>query len=187
MKIGCTGAGGTGKTTIATMLAEKLNLPFFPSVVRGVYQSFGLTEKDNGSLTPDQMEILQLTILRARQEEEKKYTEFISDRTLIDHVAYAIYVCEFTKQEVERWRTVLEKNLSQYDAILYFPVEDGWFPEENDPFRSSSYKQALILDGLIATLMGRYTGPVLWMPKGSPQKRLKKALKDIDFYMREMK
>jgi len=48
MRVGHTGTGSTGKTTLAKELASILDLDYKPSAVRAVFAPFGWTEDQCG-------------------------------------------------------------------------------------------------------------------------------------------
>ena len=60
MKIAFTGAGGTGKTTLAKHLSEKWGVPYVGSVSREVMAEQGISsEAEQASMTDEQLLVLQ--------------------------------------------------------------------------------------------------------------------------------
>jgi hypothetical protein len=158
MKIGFTGAGGTGKTTVLKLLeGMDLALPVFPSVVRGVYQKWGLKETDQANMLPTDRWKLQRDIIMTRFEEEEKRTSFISDRTLVDHLAFCL-VRNWDVMPMEEYEALIYRAkpiLKRYDLIFFFPFVDNFNPPD-DGFRQQERTYHFLMDltmfGLIQKL-----------------------------------
>lgn len=76
MRIGISGCHNSGKTTLMKAIAEKYPAP----IITGVAHKF--TKTDRTCLDT------QYSILKALIKEEKKYDNFIHDRTIFDGLAY---------------------------------------------------------------------------------------------------
>lgn len=101
MGIGISGASGTGKTTIAQAIAQSTGVEYIGSVAREVYNSLGLTPRDNYSFSTRIM--IQEAILK---ESERRYVNakriFITDRTPIDFMAYLLADIQRETLEIEQ-------------------------------------------------------------------------------------
>ena len=88
MKIYFSGCHGSGKTTCARYVSEKYNLPLISEVARMV-----LSEKELhvDTLRYDMklVDEYQSQVFYRQLVEEAKYTDFVSDRSAIDNLAYS--------------------------------------------------------------------------------------------------
>lgn len=125
MKIAIVGAHGTGKTTLAKALAEKLNYRHIPDIVRQAYErKFVINEQ-----TPPET---QFWILSKQLELERNTEEpWVSDKSLFDNVVYGS-LCIADKEVVNVIRKIVLAN-ARYDLIFYLPIE---FPLADDGLRS---------------------------------------------------
>jgi GTPase SAR1 family protein len=124
LKIGLSGAQGTGKTTLMNVLrGSKViqsieGLEFLPEIVRELKAKYNIQINELGTLETEMMVMtthLQNLIGRKR---------FISDRCLVDNMLYATASTlpppeEYT--EFNKW--LVERMIPQYDIIFYIPVE----------------------------------------------------------------
>lgn len=113
MKIGLTGASGTGKTTLAKALADKYDLKIITNVARS---SPGA---DLGMLTTNSQKSNQFIIMHTLQFWSEQ-DNIVSDRTVLD--AY-LYTRNLSNLERKYAIELVKHNLRQYDLIIYCP----WF------------------------------------------------------------
>jgi hypothetical protein len=146
MIIGATGAGATGKTTVMEKVAEKLELPFMPSVVRGFFAEKNMPEGEK-ALEGKSLEFkfqFQLDLFYhycfKLEDMVKANLErgFVSDRTPFDHVAYIIYY----SAEIINLGTIhqiIDKAADAskvFDNIFHFPYPVSWSKDKDaDSFR----------------------------------------------------
>lgn len=87
MKIYVTGAHSSGKTTLARYVSEKYKLPMLTEVARAI-----LSEKelniDSLRYNLDVVDDYQTSVFKRQLEEEQKVSDFVSDRSLLDCLAY---------------------------------------------------------------------------------------------------
>lgn len=159
MRIGFTGTGGTGKTTVLRLISDRLEqahgIGALPSVTRSVFERFGLTESDQESMDPFQRLELQLAIMDARRKAESEAGGFVSDRTLADSVAYMLVRC-YQSMDAEMLESVLDElsqNLASYDLIVYFPIE---FVPEPDGVRQDGEAYRYLHDSVLKRLLADY-------------------------------
>lgn len=123
-RIAIVGSFSTGKTTLAEAAAEPLGLPLLPEVAREVAAEGFKLDKD---ATP---EVETLIFLR-QYRNELRHAEFLSDRSLLDAMAYAGWVLDNQerRREFALWDAcvdIAEHRLrSQYSLIVYLPIEFG--------------------------------------------------------------
>jgi nicotinamide riboside kinase len=127
-RIAIVGSFSTGKTTLAEAVAEPLGLPLLPEVAREVAALGFKLDKD---ATPETETLIFLRQWR----NELTHSEFVSDRSLIDVMAYAGWVLDNQprRKEFALWDECLaiaEYQLrSQYTHVFFLPIEFGIVPD----------------------------------------------------------
>ena len=164
-RIAFMGAGGTGKTTSAIMVAEALGLDRPESASREIYRENSLTETAVISLDPKEKLDLQLNIFDRKVTNDQKYS-YVTDRTIADHYAYCLAYCggfmpnsTFREYE-ESTRTLM---LSSYSYIFYFPW--GYWEADDDGVRSSVDAWQSQIDALLTGFIVRWGLPVVEVPQ----------------------
>ena len=126
-KIGIAGCAGTGKSSLARAIAEKLGIPLLESkaITRDILERDGYDYASGTQVerflasTGRQNEILRRTL------EQQQVAEFITDRTLVDLAAYV--VCEMHDKDTKTLGHILEtcrKHVEEYTHIFLCPWED---------------------------------------------------------------
>jgi len=153
MRIGISGAGSTGKTTVMRMVAEKLNMPMLPSVVRGVFARHGLNEKDQLNMLPSEAWELQHEIFEARIAAEHATPSFISDRTLVDHMAYCLFRASgaIPDEASDVYMEIMRDSVKAYDAIFFLRPLNVITTKE-DGFRQNGKGYEIAMDILMRGL-----------------------------------
>jgi len=150
MRIGHTGTGSTGKTTLAKELGEVLDLDYKPSVVREVFAQFGWTEENQRRATPAECWRLQEEIFNRKLYQDKHMgRDAIFDRTPIDHLAYCLFRCEsiLSEEQLKELEQRTQDEIRNYDIVIYHPIP-SWPPEE-DGLRETTYPYRVIIDNII--------------------------------------
>jgi adenylate kinase family enzyme len=89
MKVAFTGAGGTGKTTMASWLAEQYNIPYVGSVGREAFKQMGIeSEAAQETMSEQKLLELQWLIFKLLQAKRTQYPHFVTDRLIIDNYVY---------------------------------------------------------------------------------------------------
>ncbi|HVF54023.1 MAG TPA: ATP-binding protein [Actinomycetota bacterium] len=128
------GSFSTGKTTLAELLARRLDLPLLPETAREVVELGFKLDKD---ATPE----TETLIFLKQFNNELANEEFVGDRSLIDVMAYARWVLENQAPTKERalWdecEKIAERKLrTNYSHVYYLPIEfpivlDGLRPDD---------------------------------------------------------
>jgi nicotinamide riboside kinase len=152
-RIAIVGSFSTGKTTLAEAAAEPLGLSLLPEVAREVAAEGFQLDKD---ATP---EVETLIFLR-QYRNEMQHRSFVSDRSLIDAMAYASWVLENQqrRREFALWETCLDiaehRLRNQYTHIFYLPIEFGIVSDGLRPM-DPDFQQDI--DKRILDLLDRYS------------------------------
>jgi hypothetical protein len=155
------GAGGTGKTTTAEVVAKHLNIVALKSASRTVYEREELTEELCAKLADEQKFELQFRIFAAKQEMDKTNYTFVADRTLLDHWAYCLLYCAnfMPNKEFDKFEEGVRVHmLTQYTHLFYFPW--GYWAPAADGVRSEVRAWQSAVDALIAGYIQRWRLPV---------------------------
>lgn len=143
------GSFSTGKTTLAEILSDRLELPLLPETAREVVELGFKLDKD---ATPE----TEALIFLKQYNNEIAFPEFVGDRSLIDALAYGGWVLDNQppRREMALWeecKRLAEPHLrSNYSHVFYLPIEfsivlDGLRPD--DPLFQKD------IDGRIRTLL----------------------------------
>ncbi|MDQ4064552.1 MAG: ATP-binding protein [Actinomycetota bacterium] len=149
-RIAIVGSFSTGKTTLATEVAERLALPLLPEAAREVA---GLGFKLDKDATP---EIEALIFLKHFNNELSTY-QFVVDRSMVDIMAYAGWVLDNrprTKEMAiwEECERLAERRLrTAYTHVFYLPIEfpivpDGLRPDDPDFQKEIDERLVALLD-----------------------------------------
>lgn len=171
MKIGFTGSGGSGKTSVVTFLRGCYpTIPFLPSPARAIFAKWGITEEEQEHMSLEDKIALQNEIYEARFLQEIEYPNFMSDRTLLDNFAYHVFRCYqgiTTAEYVEFHKRTVE-NLKSYDHIFYFPMLEI---VEEDEFRYAAASYQTMIDSIIYAFLLKNNIKFHHVPHGTPEER----------------
>ncbi len=134
LRIAIVGSFSTGKTTLAEILARRLELPLLPEVAREVVELGFKLDKD---ATPE----VETLIFLKQYNNELSIPEFVGDRSLIDALAYAGWILDNQpyRKEMALWEEcerLAERRLrTSYSHVFYLPIEfpivlDGLRPDD---------------------------------------------------------
>jgi hypothetical protein len=165
------GAGGTGKTTTASLLSDEFELSQIPSASRVVYEELSLNEDQVLTLDAVSKWDLQLKIFEKKIWLDDNTASFVADRTLLDHWAYCLMYCagNMDNKLFEQYETTVRKHmLSSYSMLLYFPW-GHWYPATSDGVRSDKYAWQSSIDAIITGYCVRWNLPTITMPQDVDQ------------------
>ena len=175
-RIGLTGSGSSGKSSLAVELSKALEIPFVSSVSRSVFEARGLKESDQHNLTPVERFSLQKDIFAAYRSNLWTYITdgngFVADRTAIDHMCYMLYRCNdiITQADIESIEEFTRFNLSQFDLIVFCP--SGVVPLIDDGFREVKIGYQYLMDIAMRGLLEKMNKTYITAPLGSLEWRV---------------
>lgn len=126
------GSFSTGKTTLAELLARKLDVPLLPEAAREIAAMGFKLDKDATAET-------ETLIFLKQYNNELSYPNFVSDRSLIDVMAYAGWVLDNQPRRLENalWdecERLAERQLrTNYSHVFYLPIEFPIVPDDLRP------------------------------------------------------
>jgi adenylate kinase family enzyme len=121
-KIGICGAHGTGKTTLAKAVHELFGTPIITNLMRSFWAANGVADFEK--LPKDIRTIFQKESLLKQIESEESYTTgFITDRTVLDQIAYTKLSSNMIGVEFEIYEQLCKERLKTYTHLLYLPIE----------------------------------------------------------------
>lgn len=180
MKIGICGAESTGKTTLAKALAEELGLPLITEQARTVAQEMGITDL-NKEYPKYLWDRFQWRCLEAQIAAELEHRDFVSDRTVLDNLAYWLVDHAIPEGQIETlryWVRVTERlQTKPYDLVVL--VRPGRTKLDNDGFRHTNPGHREIMDYTICSLVGwamyMHTDLMVVDVQGATEQRLKQV------------
>lgn len=150
MRIAFCGASGTGKTTIAKVVSQRLNLPLNPVGSRSVASEMGYESPYDVDAFGRRSEF-QHKLFKFKKEWEYKNKSFVTDRTHIDNLAYSIVhdcVGTVTPEFIE---DVLRNSLN-YTHIFLFPVS-SFLKTEQDKSRLHDINYHLVYEWILKMIL----------------------------------
>lgn len=182
MKIAFTGSHGTGKTTLlndAKPILAPYGLSNVTEVARRIIQK-------GYPLNMDANVDSYIHYINDQLNAEKAMPEasiFISDRTLLDPLAYALVNKELPRPYIPDYFIEMMENVwllekERYDIYIYFPVE---FPMQIDNVRPDDEVYRLAVGKKILELLKKHKIPHI-IVSGTPKQRLDYLLNTIGEY-----
>lgn len=90
MKISFCGASGTGKTTLATYVADALGIPLNPIGARSVSEAMGYKTPYEVDTVPGARAEFQRRLITEKIAWERARDHFVTDRTPLDNITYTV-------------------------------------------------------------------------------------------------
>ena len=158
MRIAFTGTHGTGKTTLLHDVIEQRSnddsFGYITEVARGIIErGYPLNAEAN---TDSYIHYINDQLIAERNIAD--YKLFISDRTLLDPLAYALINRDLPRPYIHDYFIDMMKNVwllekERYDLYIHFPVE---FPMMFDGVRPADEEYRISIDRMINRLLNEY-------------------------------
>lgn len=157
MKIYFTGAHSTGKTTLARYVSETYKLPMITESARIILSE---RELNVDSLRSDinSVDSYQTEVFHRQITEENKHTSFVSDRSLLDNIAYSAQHSRVAANLVSetKFKHYLE-SLKDNKVIIFF-VRPSIATLKSDGVREQITWDGIIsIDAMIKLLLKLYS------------------------------
>ena len=176
MKIGLCGTMSVGKTTLVNALKETEQFKDYNfATERSKYLSdIGIPLNTDSTLKGQ-------TVFLAERCAELMHEDIITDRTIIDVIAFTQNSKSIPYLDKEAFEKYAVEFLREYDYIFYIspegiPIEDNGVRETNEYYRD-------LIDFSITTLIKRYGHRLqnVEIIKGNTEERIEQILKFIEF------
>ncbi len=147
MKIAFTGAGGTGKTTLAKYISQKWGIPYVGSVSREVMKEMGIeSEMAQQNMHEDVLLELQRGIYERRKTKLASLNSYVTDRCALDNYIYGLRRCgaALTEDVRAEWEKGAIEDLYAQDLVFHTPI--GLFQTEADGVRVTDASHQHLMD-----------------------------------------
>lgn len=143
MKVGICGSHGVGKTKVFNEIIHNLSgkivinrICEIPRCVSQYFNDNDLLKKGNNTFAMQNIIMIYQLIEESTIVQKYNNSVLLSDRTLVDHLAYTLYLHNrlFSNGEAELLKMISKNYLKTYDIIFYIPIE---FEIRGDSVRSS--------------------------------------------------
>ncbi len=162
-KIAISGSHGVGKTTLATQLAKELNYPLLTETAREVISKY-VSMCSVIVAHPDKAKI-QGEIFSKQVEKEAKHKQFISDRSVLDVLAYCwLYRMWENDNQHRLAKEIVLSYCNNYDLIIFCPIPPD-SEIEDDGFRLTDKISQMDIDNYIRCLLNAVPTEVLVLPE----------------------
>lgn len=152
MRIGFTGSSGTGKSTLATYVAERYGLPLNPVGSRSVSAAMGFASPYDVDAAGKRAEF-QRRLLADKAAWEAERETFVSDRTVVDCLTYL--ALHDVRSIDEALLDLVGRGLARYTHIFYCPVS-AFCETGDDSSRVHDMAYQRVFDGALVGLLAKF-------------------------------
>lgn len=160
-RIAFAGASGTGKTTLARHVADRLLLPLAPSAARAAAAEMGLASPYDSDVQGSRTE-LQRRIVHKRIAWQQEHADgFVSDRSSYDDLAYTLIHCGEPLYAECLTPVFNQDQILQptYTVVVFCPMA-SFFSLGSDPARNPDLAYHREFERLLLTLLDKARVPV---------------------------
>lgn len=163
IRLGFCGASGTGKTTLATAMSERLGSLICPVGSRSVSASMGFTSPYDVDAAGRRREF-QMRLLSEKRAWEREHEEFVTDRTHLDNLAYTLEHAPFTLAVDDDFQAQIDFAMKRYTHIVFCPMS-AVFNTGEDPQRMESREYHKRYEDRLRAVAGSFIrmAPILWL------------------------
>ena len=160
MRIAITGSAGTGKSTLAAALGERLGAPVVPEGMREYLERTGIDLHDVG---PDGLRRLVLALWEERLPLESA-PSFVADRCSVDFAAFWLFYRFDHSPDTSARQATWAAHAARYDRVVVLPF--GGISLVGDGIRTANQWTQLHFQLLLEGLLRRTVEParLLWLP-----------------------
>jgi hypothetical protein len=154
MKVGLTGSSGTGKSYIASYIADRYDLPICPVGARSVSAAMGFASPYDVDKIPGKRAEFQLRLFHEKREWEDRNSAFVTDRVHFDNLAYTAMGNAVDQLPSWAFQAYVDAT-KNYTRIFYLPLR-SYQALGNDPQRKDDPTYHLMYDLLLQGLLREY-------------------------------
>ena len=149
LKIGIFGSHGTGKSTLAKEISSYFELPLVDKTMRQMWQDHGV--EDFEKLPSQVRKIFQYKAILTQIHREDIHREgFVTDRTVLDNLAYTIDSSQISDLELDFYKALVRERIKNYTHLIYLPIQFSFEEERLRASKKSQKSVALIIENLIS-------------------------------------
>jgi hypothetical protein len=128
LRVAFAGASGTGKTTLATWVAEAFNVPMNPTGARSVAAAMGFASPYDVDRAGRRAEF-QRRLLTDKMAWEESNEQFVTDRTTLDNLTYTLLhdVASIDGKALDDVRV----GLARYSHVFFCPMDCHFKPGDD--------------------------------------------------------
>lgn len=174
MRIAISGASGTGKTTIAKVIAERFNIPLNPVGARSVSAGMGLDNPYDVDRLGLRVEF-QGRLFQQKRDWEAQHEHFVTDRSYFDNLVYCML--HMGSALPDGSIASYQASMTRYEVVFRLQKRD--FQDLNDGVRVKGETYHWAYERLLSDLYSIPTTPSLTL-QGSKCVRLESALRTLN-------
>ena len=183
MRIALSGAAGSGKGTLGSALAERLQVPFIPSGIKETGELFFQMKSYTDLANKEEEKLFQYSILANQIGQERAAAAcsgvFVAERSVLDYLAY--YEQRGLLQEDGNYAlTVMKWAAENYDIIIYTPADFEPADKKENTWRQREADKRSEIDRLVYKYLCGFNN--VCEVKGTPAERLRMALDCVASY-----
>lgn len=151
-RIAIAGASGTGKTALAEALAKHYRLPLCPVGSRTISRELGYDSPYDVDTIPGARAKFQRTLFQRKEEWEAEFDEFVTDRTVLDNLAYTLLHDPESLPDAQLDNYF--EAMTRYTHVAFLPIA-SFQQLGDDPARKKSRSYHLAFECILETLLRR--------------------------------